>query len=138
VIVTRVIGNEGLFGYSFATQVGNNLVTNPEPGSYSENVIAGFVDPKLLPTFTVTRFATPSKGAAKLTRRILPDAQMRSLLDITRKAETGYCKAKPSYYPGSCDNVTLDPEKPSSLDLEIKILDNGQFTFKQIREFAGH
>ena len=33
VIVTRVIGNSGLYGYSFSTQVGNNLVTNPTPGT---------------------------------------------------------------------------------------------------------
>ncbi len=139
VIVTRVINNEGLFGYSFSTQVGNNLVTNPEPGSYAENVIAGFVDATRPPTFTVTRFATPAANAPKLTSRILGDDQMRSILDITRKAEVGYCKAKQTYYPGGdCSNVTLDPEKPSALDLEIKILDNGEFTFKQVREFAGH
>lgn len=139
VIVTRVIGNEGLFGYSFSTQVGNNLVTNPEPGSYAENVIAGFVDATRPPTFTVTRFATPTAGAAKLTSRILPTDVMTSILDITKRAELGYCRAKSSYYPGGdCTNVTLDPEKPSALDLEIKLLDNGEFTFKQIREFAGH
>jgi len=137
VVVTRVLGNEGLYGYSFSTQVGNNLVTNPEPGTYAENVIAGFVDPSKPPTFTVTRYATPTAGGPKLTSRVLGDAQMRSLLDITKQTEIGYCKAKPSYYP-DCTNVTLDPEKPSALDLEIKILDNGQFTFKQAREFSGH
>lgn len=138
VIVTRVIGNEGLYGYSFSTQVGNNLVTNPEPGSYAENVIAGFVDPLRPPTFTVTRFATPAANAPKLTSRILDDEVMTSILEITRRAETGYCQAKPGYYAGRCANVTLDPEKPAALDLEIKLLDNGEFTFKQIREFAGH
>ncbi len=139
VIVTRVIGNEGLFGYSFSTQVGNNLVTNPEPGSYAENVIAGFVDPSRPPTFTVTRFATPTAGAAKLTSRILDNEVMTSILDLTKRAEIGYCRAKTSYYPGgNCTEVVLDPEKPSALDLEIKLLDNGEFTFKQVREFAGH
>lgn len=134
-----MIGNEGLFGYSFSTQVGNNLVTNPEPGSYAENVIAGFVDPLRPPTFTVTRFATPEAGAAKLTTRILDDEVMKSILEITKRAEIGYCRAKPTCYRGnSCNDVTLDPEKPSALDLEIKLLDNGEFTFKQIREFAGH
>ncbi len=138
VVVTRVIGNEGLYGYTFSTQVGNNLVTNPLPGTYSENVIAGFVDPNRPPTFTVTRFATPAAGAPKLTSRILGDEDMRALLDITRKVETAYCKAKPTYYTNGCDNVTLDPEKPSALDLEVKILENGQYVFKQVREFAGH
>jgi hypothetical protein len=138
VVVTRVIGNEGLYGYTFSTQVGNNLVTNPLPGTYSENVIAGFVDPDRPPTFTVTRFATPTAGGAKLTSRILGDEDMRALLDITRKVETAYCRAKPTYYTNGCDNVTLDPQKPSALDLEVKILDNGQYVFKQVREFAGH
>jgi hypothetical protein len=136
VIVTRVINNEGLFGYSFATQVGNNLVTNPLPGTYAENVIAGFVESR--PTFTVTRFATPTAGGAKLAMRILDDATMTAVLDITRGVETAYCHAKPTYYGGDCRDVTLDPEKPTALDLEVKILENGQFVFKQVREFAGH
>jgi hypothetical protein len=136
VIVTRVINNEGQFGYSFSTQLGNNLVTNPLPGTYAENVIAGFID---TPTFTVTRYATPVAGGAQLTTRILDDQQMTALLRITQAAETGYCMAKPGYYPGrSCADVTLDPEKPTALDLEVKVLDNGQFVFKQMREFAGH
>lgn len=136
VIVTRVINNEGLFGYSFSTQLGNNLVTNPLPGTYAENVIAGFIDQ---PTFTVTRYATPTAGGARLTSRILDDAQMMALLRLTQAAEIGYCKAKPSYAPGiACEDVTLQADKPTALDLEVKVLDNGQFVFKQVREFAGH
>ncbi len=138
VIVSRVIGNEGLYGYSFSTQVGNNLVTNPEPGTYSENVIAGFIEEARPPTFTVTRYATPAKGAAALKTRVLDDDQMAELLAITRGIETAYCGVKPDYYAGSCGDVTLDPEKATALDLEIKILENGQYVFKQVREFAGH
>jgi anthranilate/para-aminobenzoate synthase component II len=139
VIVTRVIGNEGLYGYNFSTQAGNNLVTNPLPGTYAENVIAGFVDANKKPTFTVTRYATPAKNGPKLTSRVLGDDQMTFVLNTTRAIETAYCNAKPSYYAtGSCQDVTLDPEKPTALDLEIKVLENGQFVFKQVREFAGH
>jgi len=138
VLVTRVIGNEGLYGYSFSTQVGNNLVTNPTPGTYSENVIAGFVDPNRPPTFTVTRFATPTKDAPQMTTRVLADDRMRAMLDYTKIIETAYCRAKPTYYPGSCDAVTLDPEKPTALDLEVKVMANGRYIFKQVREFAGH
>lgn len=138
VIVTRVINNEGLYGYSFSTQVGNNLVTNPIPGTYAEDVIAGFVSSTGAPTYTVTRYATPTKGGPSLTQRVLPDTQMTDMLDITRKVEQGYCRAKPSYYAGSCDWVTVDPEKPTALDLEVKVLQNGQYVFKQVREFAGH
>src|SRR5262249_8545890 len=75
VIVTRVIGNEGLYGYNFSTQVGNNLVTNPIPGTYAENVIAGFVDETKPPTFTVLRYATPTAGQPAMTSRVLPDSQ---------------------------------------------------------------
>ncbi|HEU0030410.1 MAG TPA: PEP/pyruvate-binding domain-containing protein [Kofleriaceae bacterium] len=138
VLVTRVIGNSGIYGYSFSTQVGNNLVTNPAPGTYAENVIAGFVDPDRPPTFTVTRYATPDRGAAPLTHRVLADDQMTQMLDITRHVEAAYCSVKPGYYSGSCDDVSLDPEKPTALDLEVKILDNGHYVFKQVREFAGH
>jgi hypothetical protein len=137
VLVTRVIGNEGLYGYTFSTQVGNNLVTNPNPGTFSENVIAGFADARLKPTFTVTRFATPVKDAAPLTARVLGDAAMTEVLNYTRAVETAYCKAKRGYYPGDCSTVTLDPGKPAALDLELKVLENGQYVFKQVREFAG-
>ncbi len=138
VIVTRVINNEGLYGYSFSTQVGNDLVTNPDPGTYAENVIAGFIGDGRPPTFTVTRFATPTKGGAALTHRVLPDAKMKKVLELTQAVETAYCKAKAGYYAGSCDEVTLDPTKPTALDLEIKFLANDQLVFKQVREFAGH
>jgi hypothetical protein len=141
VMVTRVIGNESLYGYSFSTQVGNNLVTNPLPGSYSENVIAGFVDASKPPTFTVLRYATPTPGAPKMTTRVLGDDQMVQLLNYTKKVEEAYCKAKPAYYSTDatkCRYVTLDPEKPTALDLEVKILETGHYVFKQVREFAGH
>jgi len=138
VIVTRVIGNEGLYGYSFSTQVGNNLVTNPLPGTYSENVIAGFVEANKPPTFTVLRYARPVKDGPAMTTRVLGDDQMAQMLGYTRTVETAYCNAKPTYYAGDCANVTLDPEKPTALDLELKILATGHYVFKQVREFAGH
>jgi hypothetical protein len=34
--------------------------------------------------------------------------------------------------------VTLDPAKPTALDLEVKVLENGQYVFKRVRELAGH
>ncbi|CAN5791602.1 hypothetical protein BH11MYX2_BH11MYX2_07840 [soil metagenome] len=138
VLVTRVINNEGLYGYSFSSQVGENLVTNPTPGTSAENVIAGFIGNGAPPTFTVTRYATPVANGPKLTHRVLPDNQMTTMLDLTKAVETAYCKAKPSYYANSCENVTTDPTKPLALDLEVKILANGHFVFKQVREFAGH
>ncbi len=138
VLVTRVINNEGLYGYSFSSQQGENLVTNPTPGTYAENVIAGFTGNVAPPTFTVTRYATPVAGQPKLTHRVLPDPQMIQMLDLTKAVETAYCKAKPGYYANSCDQVTVDPTKPTALDFEVKILGNGHLVFKQVREFAGH
>jgi len=132
-----VIGNNGLYGYSFSTQAGNNLVTNPMPGTYAENVVAGFVDASKPPTFTVLRYATPTPGAAKLTSRVLADDEMTDMLDYAKLIETAYCRTKASYYEGDCQYVSLDPEKPTALDMEIKILDTGHYVFKQVREFAG-
>lgn len=48
-----------------------------------------------------------------------------------------YCAAKPDYYDGSCRVVVVDNEKPTSLDMELKILQNGHFVCKQVREFGG-
>jgi hypothetical protein len=43
VVVTRVLNTHDLFGYSLSGQLGNNLVTNPNPGTYSAVTIAGFI-----------------------------------------------------------------------------------------------
>jgi hypothetical protein len=51
--------------------------------------------------------------------------------------EKAYCAADPTYYPGDCDFVVVDSDKPKSLDMEFKLLENGQFVCKQVREFAG-
>ena len=51
--------------------------------------------------------------------------------------ETAYCAAKRDYYSGPCEFVTVDNQKPKSLDLEVKLLENGQWVVKQVREFGG-
>ena len=33
--------------------------------------------------------------------------------------------------------MTVDAEKPKSLDMELKVLANGQLVCKQVREFGG-
>jgi hypothetical protein len=33
--------------------------------------------------------------------------------------------------------VTFDPDKPTSLDMEFKLYESGEFLCKQVREFAG-
>ena len=136
VLVTRVLNSAGVFGYTFSTQEGNNVVTNPSPGTASESVIAGFI-PGSPPSFTVTRFAKPDRTMPSFTETVMPENKMLEMLDITQAIELAYCRAKPDYYPGPCSQVTLDIDKPTSLDMETKFYENGEILFKQVREFAG-
>ncbi|MBI5534481.1 MAG: hypothetical protein HY898_17280 [Deltaproteobacteria bacterium] len=138
VAVTRVIGSEGVAGYTFASQQGNNLVTNPTPGTVAETVVAAFSGEFDAATFMVLRYATPAVGQPPLTQTVLTQEQMARMLEITRQVESTYCKSKQGYYEGDCAYVAVDPEKPRALDLEFKILENGHFVSKQVREFAGH
>jgi hypothetical protein len=136
VLVTRVLNSAGVFGYTFASQKGNNVVTNPAPGTQSESIIAAFI-PGSPTTFTVTRFAKPNPSMPALTETVMPQAKLLEMLDITQTIELAYCRAKPDYYPGPCSQVTLDIDKPTSLDMETKFYENGEILFKQVREFAG-
>lgn len=136
VAVTRVLNSSGVFGYTFGNQAENNVVTNPAPGTHSESVIAGFI-PGAPPSFTVTRFAKPEPTEPALTRTVMTEEQMLEMLDITQAVELAYCRANPDYYPGNCANVTLDIDKPTALDMEFKLYENGEFSCKQVREFAG-
>ena len=67
----------------------------------------------------------------------VPNDQLIALIDLVRTVERAYCRAKPGYYPGPCSEVTADNTKPRSLDLEIKMLADGRFVVKQVREFGG-
>jgi hypothetical protein len=62
---------------------------------------------------------------------------MLDLVDLARRVESAYCVAKRGYYPGQCAFVTADNSKPKSLDLEVKLLESGQWVVKQVREFGG-
>jgi len=143
VVVTRVLGSDNVFGYTFATQQGNTLVTNPDPGTLAENTIAAFiVGRRKHASFAVTRFATPKSGSPALDRTVLPDARLREMLAITRTAELAYCMAQPRYYPHDCYYVPSDPNKKTALDFELKFLEptkerpNGRFICKQMRELS--
>ena len=71
VVVTRVLNTDDVFGYSLSVQQGNNLVTNPDPGTYSEVTIAGFISDDEPISFTVTRFAKPTPDAPERTEPVL-------------------------------------------------------------------
>jgi hypothetical protein len=136
VVVTRVLNSSGVYGYSLSSQVENNVVTNPAPGTASESIIAAFL-PGVDTSFTVTRFATPEPGAPALTQTVMSNRRMRTMLDITQTVELAYCKANPDYYDGPCSQVLFDVDKPTSLDMELKLYESGEFLCKQVREFAG-
>jgi hypothetical protein len=139
VVVTRVLNSSGVYGYTFSSQVGNNVVTNPKSGTLSETIIAAFL-PGLDPTFSVTRFAKPTPEAAQLDRTVMTNEQLRTMLDITQTVELAYCREVDDYYPGgasACDEALFDVEKPRALDMELKLFIDGRFHCKQVREFSG-
>lgn len=137
VVVTRVINSRNVYGYTLASQKGNVLVTNPEPGTLAENMIAAFNQPGEPPSFAVTRFAIPVAGEKPLEAPVLSDKAMRELVEITRTAEVAYCRARPDYYPNDCRYAPADPDKTRALDFELKYLESGRFICKQMREFSG-
>ena len=137
VVVTRAVNGDNLLAYTLATQAGNNLVTNPDPGTLAETTFASFGSVNRPPRFTTMRFAIPEAGAPARTTPVLEEAKMLELVEITKAVEIAYCSASPDYYPGDCRNVWLDDDKPKSLDLEAKILANGHLVIKQSREFHG-
>ena len=138
VIITRVVNSDDIMGYTLAVQQGNNLVTNPNPGTLAENTIATFGDINRPPRFTLVRRAAPVAGQPPLQGSVLPAAKLQEIVTAVQAVEVAYCRAKPDYYSGDCTYVAFDNQKPRSLDLEVKILGNGHLIVKQVREFNGH
>lgn len=136
VVVTRVLNTQDVYGYSLSVQQGNNLVTNPDAGTWSEVTIAGFYSDDEPISLTVTRFAKPARDAPERTDAVLPRDRMLELVDIAKRVERAYCAATPGYYD-DCAIVAGASDKQTSLDLELKILDNGRLVCKQVREFGG-
>ena len=111
VVVTRVLNADGVFGYSLSVQEGNNLVTNPDPGTYSEVTIAGFGlrdEPTVDHRHPVRQ--ADRRTAPERTEPVLPDEQMLELVDLAKRVERAYCRATPGYYP-DCDFVTAANDK---------------------------
>jgi len=136
VVVTRVLNTDDVFGYSLSVQQGNNLVTNPDPGTYSEVTIAGFISDDEPTSLTVTRYAKPTPQAPERTEPVLTREGMLELAELAKRVEKAYCRAKRGYYP-DCRFVTAANDKASCLDMELKVLENGQLVCKQVREFGG-
>ena len=136
VLITRAV-NSDFLAYTMGLQKDNNLVTNPEPGTIAQMTLATFGGGDHPTRFTTTRFAKPTTTSAPLTTSVMTDAKMNEIVNLTIAVEIAYCRVKPGYYDGDCRNVFLDEAKPRSLDVEFKLLQNGHFVLKQMREFHG-
>jgi hypothetical protein len=138
VVVTRVINSRDVYGYTLSIQKDNNTVTNPLPGSWSEQTIYAASGYDEEPSLTTLRFAKPLPELPVMTGPVLPRETSIQMALLARKVEEAYCRARGrSYYPKSCSAVSWDAEKPKSLDMEMKFLQNGEFVLKQVREFGG-
>jgi hypothetical protein len=136
VIITRAV-NSDFIAYTLSLQAGNNLVTNPDPGTIAQSTVATFGDGTTPTRFSITRFATPIAGQRALATSVLPEREMNQITDIARHVEITYCRVKPGYFDGNCSFVWAEKDKPKSLDMEFKFLENGHFVLKQTREFHG-
>jgi hypothetical protein len=136
VIITRAV-NSDFLAYTMGLQKDNNLVTNPEPGTIAQMTLATFGGADRPTRFTTTRFAKATATSAPLTTSVMTDGQMAQIVDLVKTVEVAYCQAKQGYYAGDCNFVWLDETKPRSLDVEFKLLENGHFVLKQMREFHG-
>jgi Pyruvate phosphate dikinase, AMP/ATP-binding domain len=138
VVITRVLNTDDVFGYSISTQLGNNLVTNPDPATYSETIVAALGVDGEPTSLSVTRFAKPTADGPERTDTVLPSSATLAVVDLAARVEGAYCRAERAYYGADCSFVTVDPGKPKSLDLELKVLADGRLVCKQVREFGAH
>ena len=138
VIVTRVINSKGIYGYNISLNTDENLVTNPTPGTQSEILIASFLEFKEEPKFSFIQYAKPSAQEEVKKDKMFSDNIYKTLIRVAQRVELSYCKNNPKYYPkGDCNWITSDLERPTSLDMELKIYSNGEVLIKQVREFSG-
>eukprot|EP01137_Pigoraptor_chileana_P018276 Opistho-2@77504 len=142
VVVTR-LNDVPTAGYSLAIQQGNNLVTNPDKGTYAEGSMAIFGDEGEPTTYSVQRYAKPIADRTPLTGPVMNKDQLDKMMDMAVQVERAYCKYVDKNYIGgeydasSCDYVEEIGEKVTALDMEFKYTENAKFICKQVREFHG-
>lgn len=143
VLITRVLNSDTLSGYAISTNDGNNLVTNPAPETWSEQALAVILTEDVPTSITVTRFAKTKGAPAPATKPVMMREQTLTMVEIAKAVEIAYCGAEPDYFPVSrtegraCQYTLWDETKPKALDFEFKLLKNGHFVAKQVREFTG-
>lgn len=140
VVLTRILNTTGVYGYTITSQDGENLATNPDPGTIAEISLANFLEPKADVTFSAMRYATPIAGKPQLDTFILPPETFKNLIYLVQQVEMQYCLSKKDYYPGYCTESTYAYWKKKSLDIEFKILGpkKDRILIKQVREFSGN
>jgi len=138
VVITRVVNGAGIAGYTIALQQGNELVTNPTPGTSAQHSLVTFsADPSRPHRITLLRAATPTPYGPPLATSVLPEAKIAELVGVVRAVESAHCTVTPGYTASPCPFVHFDTRKPAALDLEFKVLANGHLVIKQVREFHG-
>jgi hypothetical protein len=142
VAVTRVVNSPAIYGYTISSNLGDNLVTNPIPGTQSEIVIASFVGDEPVGLSPI-QLAKPTPDGPVRRQMILNREAFIQIVELARHVELQYCRNVPDYYrggAGACVEVEYDRTKPFALDMEFKILGSGnnvRIMLKQVREFSG-
>ena len=136
VVVTRVLNTDHVFGYSLSVQAGNNLVTNPDPGTWSEVTVAAFISDDEPTSLTTTRYAKPLREAPERTERVLAGRADAGARRPRAPRRARLLPGDPRLSP-RLPHRHVGRRQERSLDLELKILDNGQLVYKQVREFGG-
>jgi len=143
VLVTRVPNTRSLSGYSMSTYQGNNLVTNPAAGTWSELGVAVLLTEDVPTSITTTRFAKSFVDQPVSKISVLSLDQNLTLVKIAKSVEIAWCLTNPAYYPpahdgrATCEYTVWDDDKPKALDFEFKLREDGRVVAKQVREFSG-
>lgn len=138
VLITRIINGADVLGYTLSLQLGNNLVTNPDPGTVAQMTLVTFsADPQRPDRFTTVRNATLAAGAEPTKQIILSETRMAQIVDLGRHIEDAYCENRVGYNGGRCWNIHATSGKATALDMEFKVLRDGRIVMKQVREFHG-
>jgi Pyruvate phosphate dikinase, AMP/ATP-binding domain len=138
VVITRILNGADVIGYTVTSQAGNNLVTNPDPGTIAQLAVVTFsATPARADRVTLARYATPVAGGPANTTSVISEGTTLEVVRVARQVERAYCATKKSYNAGNCANIEFNSSKSSALDLEFKVLASGRIVVKQSREFRG-
>ena len=112
VVVTRVLNTDDVFGYSLSVQQGNNLVTNPDPGTVLRGHHRGFHLRRRAdqPHRDPVRQAHAGRARARPSR-CCRDEQMLELVDLAKRRRTGLLPRRRRATTRDCRFVTAANDK---------------------------